>query len=74
MGDLAELGLNRPVQDRMTVAMEVDPNGRGSVEIPLPVNVDQRGTATLFDDDGLFLLPLLLLGEGMPEVPMVPFT
>ena len=43
MCDCIELLLDRTVERWMTVAMQIDPDGRGPIEIPLSVRIDQVG-------------------------------
>ena len=72
MGDLIQLLLDRPVEGRMPVAMEIDPDGGSAVEILLPCLVNQVRPFSLLDNERLLLFPLLHLGEGMPEVSVIP--
>jgi len=41
MGELVQLLFDRPVECRMPMAMEIDPDGRSAVEILLPLRVNQ---------------------------------
>src|SRR5467141_2819439 len=72
MCDLVQLLLDRTVERRMAMAMEIDPDGRGPIEIPLPFRIDQVGPFPSLDNERLLLFPFLHLGEGMPEISVVP--
>ena len=72
MRDLIQLLLDRTVERRMAMAMEIDPDGGGPVEILLPFRIDQVGPFSSLDNERLLLFPFLHLGEGMPEVSVGP--
>jgi hypothetical protein len=72
MRDFVQLSLDRTVECRMAMAMEVDPDGRGSIEIPLPCRIDEVRPFPSIDNERLLLFPFLHLGEGMPEVLSIP--
>src|SRR5262245_15468247 len=72
MRDPIQLCLDRTVESRMAMAMEIDPDGGGTVEIFLPFPVDQIGPFSSLDNERLLLFPFLHLGEGMPEVSVIP--
>ena len=72
MRDLIQLPLDRTVERRMAMAVEIDPDGRNPIEIPLPFRIDQVGPFPSLDNERFFLFPFLHLGEGMPEVPVIP--
>ena len=74
MGDLIQLSLDRTVERRMAMAMEIDPDGRGPIEIPVPFRIDQVGPFPSLDNERLLLFPFPHLGEGMPEVPVIPIN
>ena len=74
MRDLIQLLLDRTVERRMAMAMEIDPDGRGPIEKPLPFHIDQVGPFPSLDNERLLLFPFLHLGEGMPEVPVIPIN
>src|SRR5512146_1543483 len=56
----------------MSVAVNIHPDGRGSVQVLFAVGVNEVGALPSCDNEGFLLLPFLHLGEGMPEVPMIP--
>jgi hypothetical protein len=58
----------------MAMAMEIDPDGRGPIEISLPFRIDQVGPFPSLDNERLLLFPFLHLSEGMPEVPVIPIN
>ena len=72
MRDLIQLPLDRTVERRMPMAMEVDPDGGGAIQILLPFHIDQVGPFSSLDNERLFLFPFLHLSEGVPEVSVVP--
>jgi len=72
MRDLIQLPFDRTVERRMAMAMEIDPDGRGPIELPLPFRIDQVGPFPSLDNERLLLFPFLHLGEGMPEVRSIP--
>src|SRR4249920_3570303 len=74
MRDLIQLPFDRKVERRMTMAMKIDPDGRNPIEIPLPLRIDQVGPFSPLDDERFLLFPFLHLGEGMPEVPVIPIN
>ena len=74
MSDLIQLFLDRTVERWMPMAMEIDPDGRGSVEVLLPFRIDQVGPFPPLDDEWLLLFPFMHLGEGMPEVSVIPIN
>ena len=56
----------------MTMAVEIDPDGRGPIEIPFPFRIDQIGPLSPCDNERLLLFPFLHLSKGMPEVLAIP--
>src|ERR1700752_895433 len=74
MRDLIQLLLDRTVERWMTMAMKIDPDGRDPIEIPLSFRIDQIRPFPTLDDERFFLFPFLHLGEGMPEVPVIPIN
>ena len=72
MRDLIQLLLDRTVERRMAMAVEVDPDGGGAIQILLSFRIDQVGPFPSLDNERLLLFPFLHLSEGMPEVSMVP--
>ena len=72
MSDFVELRLESTIKNRMSMPMQIDPDGRRAVEISFPFGIDEVGTFPALDDEGIFLFPLLHLGKRMPEVAMVP--
>ncbi len=72
MRDLIQLLFDRSVERWMSMAMEIDPDGGGTVEIPLSFRIDQVGAFSLLDNERLLLFPFLHLGKGMPEVLSIP--
>ena len=54
------------------MAMEIDPDGGCSVEIPRPFRIDQVGPFPPLNNERLLLFPFLHLGERMPEVLSIP--
>src|SRR5689334_16767070 len=67
------LRARRSIEGRVTVTMKVHPYRRGTVQISPASRVEQIRTLSAFDDQRFFLLPLLHLREGMPEISAVPF-
>ena len=74
MSDLIQLLLDRSVERRMAMAMEVDPDGGGAIQLLLPFRIDQVGPFSFFDNERRLLLPFLHLGEGVPKVPVIPLN
>ena len=72
MRNLTQLPLDRTVERGMAMAMEIDPDRRGPIEIPLPFRIDQVGPFPSLDNERFLQLPFLHLSEGMPEVPVIP--
>src|SRR4029079_14992009 len=69
---LVDLLLDGSVERWMSMAMEIHPDGRGPIEKPLSFGIDQVGSFAPLDNERLFLFPFLHLGEGMPEVLVIP--
>ena len=72
MGDLIQLIFDRTVERWMAMAMQIDPDGRGAIEVLLSLRIDQVRPVSFFDNERLLLFPFLHLGEGMPEVRSIP--
>ncbi len=66
-----ELVAHGAVDRRMAVAVDVAPQRRDAVEIAVAVRVVERATLGALDDQRLLLAPALLLGERVPERPLV---
>jgi hypothetical protein len=73
MCDFVDLLLESPIKCRMPMAVKIDPDGRGAVEILVAFSIDEVGAFAAFDDERVFLFPFLHLGEGMPQVSVIPF-
>jgi hypothetical protein len=56
----------------MTMTVEIDPDGRRSIQVFPTLGIDQVGACSMFDDEGLVLFPFLHLGKGMPKIFPVP--
>ena len=54
------------------MSVEIDPDGRGAVEIFSAFCIDEVGTLSPLDNQRVFLFPLLHLGKRMPEIAVVP--
>src|SRR5437667_12431163 len=50
------------------MAMEIDPERGDPIQVTAAVGVFQIDATAPFNDKGPLVLPLTLLGEGMPEV------
>ena len=74
MGDVVGLLFHGTIERWMAVAVQIDPNGGGAVEIFLALSIDEIRAATAFDDNRILLFPFLHLREGVPEIPMVPLA
>jgi hypothetical protein len=70
VGDLAELLADRRIDPGMPVAVDVAPERGDAVDVAAAVAGDQVRALGALDQQQLFFLPGLLLGEGVPE--MVP--
>ena len=55
------------------MAVDVAPQRRGAVDVAGPVGRDQVGALAALDDERLLRLPAALLGERMPQMPVVEF-
>jgi hypothetical protein len=71
VGDPPELPAHGAVDLRVTVTVDVAPEGGGAVEVAAAIDVDQVGALAALDQQRLFLGPALLLGEGVPEMVVV---
>ena len=72
MGDTSKLCGQRTIQARMSVAMNVHPDGGRAVEIFSSIRIDQVAAVALLDDHRKVLFPFLHLREWMPQIGMVP--
>ena len=70
--DEVELLPDCGVQRRMTVPVDVEPDGAGAVEVPAPVHVLQAEALGAGDQHGIALDIRGHRGEGMPDVGFVP--
>jgi hypothetical protein len=71
MGDAVELVANGLVDRRMSMAVDVAPEGGDTVQIPAPLRVDQLRSLTGLDHQRLLLHPATLLSEWMPQVIVI---
>ena len=69
--DTVELVADRAVDRRVAVAVDVAPERRRPVDVAGAVGGDQVGPLAALDDERILLLPAALLGERMPQVPVV---
>ena len=67
-----DLGLERLVQFRPAVAVDIGPHGGDTVQVALAVRIDQPASLAPGDDDRLIPLPILHLGKGVPDMLPVP--
>ena len=72
MSDLIELVFERLIQYGMPMAVEVDPDRGGSIEVTRSVGIYEVRPRTSFDDQRVLQLPFLHLGKRVPEVSSVP--
>src|SRR5262249_31683998 len=72
VGDALELAAQRRVERRMPVTMHVAPQRRHPVEVAPPLRVGEPAAIGLGDDERLLTQPVGHLGEGVPEVTVVP--
>ena len=66
--DPLELVVHGLVDQRVAVPMDVAPQRRNAIEIPLAVDVDQLETVASADDGKTLIPPRLHRREGMPQV------
>ena len=73
MRRLLELRADGRIDSGMPVAMEIRPDGRIPIDIISPVAVAQQRPFRGNDDQRIMFrrAPLLVLGEGMPEIRLV---
>ena len=71
MRDALELLADRGVDRRVGVAVDVAPQRRGAVEVGVAVGVVERAALGPLDDERVLLGPALLLGERVPQDPLV---
>jgi hypothetical protein len=71
MGHALELSANRVIERFFSMAVNVAPKRRHSVQILPPVYVDQKIAVRAADNTGLLAQPILHLGERMPEITMI---
>jgi hypothetical protein len=71
MRNLSELLANRPIDPRMTVTMQIRPNGRIGIQITPSMLIFELGALPTHDHDGLFFAPVLHLSEWMPYMLMI---
>jgi hypothetical protein len=65
------LAFKRLIQLRAAVAMNICPHGGDSVEVTVAVRVDQPAPLPFLDDNLIVTLPILHLGKGVPDMPLV---
>src|ERR1035441_3507337 len=67
-----ELGPDRAVDGRVAMTVDVAPQRRDAVNVGAAIGVVQVGSLSALDHErGFVLPPVLLLGEGMPQVAKV---
>ena len=71
MGDVIELIADRLVEGGVAVAVDVAPQRRDAVDVAPAIRVDQVGALAGVDRQRLGLDPSALLGEGVPDVPVI---
>ena len=71
MCNLSKLSLKGSVEDSVSMAVDIDPDGRDAVVISISLRIDKISAITTFDDDWRLLFPLLHLGKRMPDERMV---
>ncbi len=72
MGDSFNLIDKRLVDLFFAMAMEIHPEGRDTVQVALPLDIDEGDPLSSGNDGGSLLLPFLHLGERVPNQPF-PF-
>lgn len=71
MGDPVELILDGPVNLPLPVTVEIYPERGASVEIFIPVDVEEVVALSPLNNEGCLPLPLLHLSEGVPDMPLI---
>ena len=71
MRNLPQLRRERAIQLPLAMAMEIDPERGDPIQVTAAVGVFQIDATAPFNDEGPLVLPLTLLGEGMPEVAVI---
>lgn len=74
MGDVCELLVESSVQNGVTMAVEVDPNRGGAVQVLSALNIDEVGSYPSLDNERFLLFPFLHLCKRMPEELPVPIA
>jgi hypothetical protein len=72
VGHVIKLVPDGPVQLRAAVAVDIAPQGGDAVQIAVAVNIVEVNALAMGDDQEFFFPEASHLGEGMPEVVMVP--
>ena len=72
MRKAGKLTLQGAVKAGMPVAVEVGPNGRIAVNVPIPLGIPHPRSLSLYNADGVAGAPVLHLCERMPHMSPVP--
>ena len=70
--NFSELRSKGVVERGMSMAVQIDPNGRRAVEICAAFRIDQVGALATLNNNRFLLFPFLHLSKGMPEVDTIP--
>ena len=73
MGDRLKLALNRTIDLRMLMTVQIRPDRGVRVEIFLPARIFQHRAPAFHDDDRLVLKPVPHLRERMPDEFVIEF-
>ena len=68
MRHLGQLPTEGPIQVGVVVSVNRNPEGGNPINIPVAIRVVQGAAPAALDDQRLFLLPILLGREGVPQI------
>lgn len=72
MRNFTELFFYGVVDLLFAVTVDIAPHGGNTIDVFFAINVLDKNTASFFNNQGRFFAVILHLGEGMPEVLLVP--
>src|SRR5437868_2595097 len=71
MGDFLQLALNGTIDLRVSMPVQVGPDGGIGIDVLTAVNIPQHCAPARRNDDGLPLEPVSHLGERVPDMPVI---
>ena len=74
MADFLELVLNRFVENRVPVAVDVHPERGNSIQVSSSLKINEVRPLSSLDNERDFLLPFFHLGKRVPQILAVPIS